>query len=265
MDKETVEENLDEVTETINDEGGEQPILDETPDDKEAQIRQLEIEKARLEGEVKGRSASAIPTVAPQQSFQQLKTMVWTDVNTLTDDQFFEKHKMEKFKATAAIAESESAKQRQELAETRVEARLAAKYGKEFYELKPEIDEMLLDASLEVRQDPVRLEKFLEKSFLASQKNKPVEQERKGGPVNRSRINGGFEKPVPRAGARQVESEEEKDLIAPELRGLARSFGITSEKERASLASSNYVDMDLGGGWRYSDPSRGFEKVESGK
>lgn len=260
-DEDVTEEVIDETTELPNGDGGDQPIVDETPNDNEARIRELEIEKARLEGQ---NSVLSRAPVAPAQAdhLKNYKQVVWTDVNALSDEEFETKHKMPKYKATAAISEAEIDQNRRELTETRVEARLAAKYGKDYLEVKSEVDEMIKDASPEVRQDPERLAKFAERCLQAAIKSKPAEViVTKGAPVNRSKITSGFDKP--NAGGQPKAKENLTDEIDPSYRTIGRAFGLNSEKERKELMANDYVPMELGAGVSFRDPDKGFEKAKS--
>ncbi len=244
--------------------GGDQPIIDETPNDQTERIRQLEIEKARLEGEVKGRTASAPVAI---DTTKQLQAQVWADVNGMDDENFRTKYKYEKHQATAALLQDDLQKTKtansQQIAELRAENRLASKYGKDFYEVKGEVDEMLSMASAEVRQDPEKLAIYLEKAYQAVRKDKPVDSDKKKvETVNRSRINSGFEKPTPTPSGGKSK-EDEKDDIAPEYRQIGRAFGITSEKERKQLASSDIIPIEFGNGIVFRDPEKGFEKISA--
>lgn len=248
--QETQEQVQEEAQEQVPaEETTEQITAEETQPNLEDRLRQAEIEKARLEGELKARSEFSKPADNPQ---QQLKNQVWADASNLTDDEFRIKWKTEKHLATASFIEKDlqesKTSQRQELAELKAENRMAAKY-KDFYEFKSEIDEMLTYVSPEIKQDPERLYKFMEKSYLGTSKPKSDFSSVKGGTktVDRSRISGGFEKPSTRQEV-STKKEEDNDLIAEADRALARAFGLTSEKERKQYADTSNIPMDLGNG-----------------
>lgn len=230
--------------------GGEQPIVDELRPDPNDRIRELELEKARLEGEIRGRSASQAPVQTQGQSDQQIKQQVWADANMLSDDDFKTKWGTEKYKATTALLEKEVAstatQQRQETALLRAESRMASQHP-DFYEVKDQIDELVAMASPEIRQDPEKLAKLMEKGYAAAVK--PTPRANAGGRnMNRSRITGGLESPTPQAAPSGRVENEDKDQLAPEYRELGRWFGITSESERKKLMENDYIEMDLGNG-----------------
>lgn len=264
-----VEGEVEEITAESDqlpvDEVVEQPIIEK--DEQAEKIRVLELEKARLEGEVRGRTASATPAVDPNLSVKQLHAQVWADANALDDEEFKSKYKTEKHRATAALLQDDLQKTKtansQEIAELRAEQRMGAKYGKDFYDVKTEVDEMLSFASAEVRQDPEKLSKFMEKAYQAARKDKPVEAAgKKVESVNRSKITGGFSTPMP-TGMAAKGKEEDNDLVVPEYRQIARAFGITSEKERKKLMENDIVPIDFGAGIVFRDPEKGFERISA--
>lgn len=219
----------------------------------EDRIHQLEIEKARLEGEVKARTAP----VAPASDNKQIKTQVWADVNVLDDDAFKAKWGSEKYKATAALLEQDfqasDTKNKQEIATLRAEQRLAAKYKDDFYDLKPEIDEVLSLASADVRQDPDKLAKLMETAYFAAKGKAPAPKAKpKGDLMDRKKISGGFERPSGAPPAENREEAEDKDALASEYQQLGAAFGLRSEKERKQLMASDIIPMDLGNGKIYN-------------
>ena len=224
----------------------------------EDRIRELELTNARLEGENKARSSTPAAPSGPDQ--KQIKAQVWADMNVLDDDQFKARWGNEKWKTSAALLEQDfqnsDTKNRQEIATLRAEQRLAAKYKEDFYDLKPEIDEVLSLASPDVRQDPDKLAKLMETAYFASKgryqgapgaKTKP-----KGENMDRKKITGGFDKPSYSPAPQNREDVVDPDEIAPEYQQLARAFGIKSEKERKELVASNIIPVDLGNGKIYN-------------
>lgn len=248
--KVNLENKETEQEEIVQDENS---AIEQEADLRDENIRRLELENARLEGEVRGRTASAVPAA----DSKQIKTQVWADVNTLDDDQFKQKWGSEKYKATAALLEQDfqasDTKNKQEIATLRAEQRLAAKYKDDFYDLKPEIDDVLSMASADVRQDPDKLAKLMETAYFAAKGKAPSapKAKPKGENMNRSRITSGFEKPT-NAPSHQEREDAPQDEVAAEYQQLARAFGIRSESERKELMSSNIVPMDLGNGKIYN-------------
>ncbi len=231
-------------------------------------LRQLELENAELRGKTSALQSLSRPADTQSQQ-NQWKTVILSDMNALSDEDFKTKYKYEKYQATAAILEQEyqasSAKTKQEIAELRAEQRLGSKYGKDFYEVKSEVDDMVSQASFEVRQDPEKLAKFMEKAYLAASKDKKpavplVKGEEKPKGEGVKRIVSSFEKPspVPQGSGR---NEEGKDELPEEYRSLGKAFKITSEKERQELLKDNYVPVELGAGLVFRNPEKGIEKV----
>lgn len=235
-------------------------------------VRQLELENAELRGRASALQSVAKPSESAQ-SQNQWQAVVLADMNTLSDDDFIAKYKYPKYQATAAILEQKLHDVKQEQAATKadqqvtkIESRLAAKYGKDFYDVKSDVDEMVSVLSPEVKQDPEKLARFMERAYLAASKDKKTpsllinkgEEKPKGEGVKR--IVSSFEKPTPtpQGGSRK---EANQDEVPEEFRSLAKSFKITSEKERQDLMKDNFVPVDFGAGLVFRDPEKGVEKV----
>lgn len=240
-----VDEKTEEVDELPGNDGGDQPIADETPKDLSERLRQSELERARLEGEVRARrEINSAPTVS-KDSGAQVKQQVWADMNSMSDEDFEAKWKTKKYLATAALAEQDSVQHRQQIAELRAENRLSAKY-RDYFEVKDAINDVVASASPEVRQDPDKLAKLMETAYLAATRDKKPEPRAAGGSVNRARITNAFETPT-----KKTEPEPKKvetDELSEEYRAIGAAFGIESEKERQRLMASHVVEMDLGNG-----------------
>lgn len=277
LEKETVEDieteketgELPTGSETIDNE----PAAAEIASQESDRVRKIEIENAELRG--KNSALESFRTSAPSvdsttQARNQWKQTVLGDMNGMSDDDFRSKYKFEKYQATAAILENEfttsDTKNKEQIAELRAENRLVAKYGKDFGDVRDKVDEMVAMASPEIRQDPKKLEKFMETAYLAASKEKPatpIAAKSKGNDMQRRIVNS-LERPTPVAQGGQ-RTAEAKDTLAPEYQKLGRAFGLTSEKERKALLETNYVPMELGNGLVYRDPSRGVEKIEAAK
>lgn len=247
--------------------GGEQPPQEPPAESRE---RALEIENAELRGRADALKEVAVPGKKDSNSANEAwKATVLQDVNGMADDDFRMKYRCEKYQATSAILEHEfktsSSQQKQQIAELRAENRLSAKYGKDFFELKSEIDEVVAMAAPEVRQDPDRLSKLMERAYLASSKDRKPAAAKPAGQPNGGdvrRIVSNFEKPTP-APSGGSRKEPETDLLPENYRKLGGAFNLKSEKERKELMESDYVPMNLGGGLVFRDPAKGVEKVGS--
>jgi len=120
------------------------------------------------------------------------------------------------------------------------------------------------DLSPEVRQDPKRLAKHMERQYLALQSEKRISEPEKVDP--RKRITSDFAKPsVGTVPGERAPVEVESDEIPAEYQPLSKAMGLTSEKERKEMmkriSDGEYVPMNLGGGVVFQDPNKGFEKI----
>jgi len=271
LKKEEVVEN--ETLDPNEPAGEETPSVEQPapePSSDAQRLRELELQNAKLEGQISTLQSISQPSksVENQTQVQQnaWKATVLADINGMPDEDFRTKYKFEKYQATAAILEQEmltkSAKTDRQVAELTAENRLVAKYGKDFMAVRSEVDEMVALASPEVRQDPVRLEKLMEKAYLASSRDKKSDVEPMPKPkgTEMKRIIQNFEKPTP-APSSGKRNEPEKDELPVEYRDLGRALKLTSEKERQELMANDFVPMQLGGGLVFKDPSRGVEKI----
>lgn len=227
----------------------EEPIVDE----KETS-RKLEIENAKLKGIVEGieKANKPVSRETPQDNW---KAVALSDINVLNDEEFETKYKHSKIQATTAIIQYDDQKRdlstNQKFAKIEAENKLLRKYP-DLDEHSREIQEAIDDASPEVKQDPERLSKVIERAYLASKPTQP-----KGEKVERKQIQSNFEKPTQRAIAPKVENDE----IPVEFREVNRKFGITSEKERKALMESDDVPTEFGNGIIFRNSEKGFEKI----
>lgn len=232
--------------------------------EKDEAARKVELENAELRGKVSAFESISknVPGGTMQNNQDQWKINALTDSNNLNDEEFQSKYKVSKLAAAQAIHEYEiknlSESQSRKFAKIEAENKLLSKYP-DLYENQQAIQEAINDASPEVRADSDRLAKAIERAYLAERKINPT----KGQLVERKNISSGFEKPVPRNGGsgRVVESDE----IPAEYAGITKRFGLTSEKERQRLMSSDDVETDFGfqDGKRivFRDREKGFEQV----
>jgi len=231
-----------------------------TPDVDEA-ARKLELENAELKGKVSAfqEISKNVPRETSQANPDQWKINAIQDSNSLNDEEFFNKYKHTKLQAAQAIHEYEiknlSESQSRKFAKIEAENKLLSKYP-DLYEHDASIQEAINDASPEVRSDPDRLAKAIERAYLANQKGsaKP-----KGEPMERKQISSGFEKPLPRSGG--VSRKEESDAIPEEYAYICKKMGITSEKERQKWMKSDDIETHFGDGIVLRDREKGFEKV----
>lgn len=274
------EENKDTVIETPKETDSlPEPVEGETqsPVDKPEVVsetggreRELELENAELRGR-----ANALQEVTSSSgknsnaANEEWKATVLRDVNGMQDEDFRNKYRCEKYQATSAILEHEfkssSSQQKQQIAELKAENRMSMKFGRDFFDRKKEVDEVVAMASQEVKQDPDKLSKLMERAYMAASKDKPAKQPipgqvKQGGDVRR--IVSSFEKPSSSKDS-VSKKEPESDSLPENYRKLGKAFNLTSEKERKELLSTEFVPMELGGGLIFRDPARGVEKTGS--
>lgn len=259
------EEEVDELAADPNE--IDEPIA---PTDSE-ELLNAKLEAAELRGKL-----SVLQKVQPAQrnNYEQTKITVFQDANTLSDDDFQRKYNMAKHMATASVLEQENrmTKQetKQELAEARASSELSARYGTEYFKFKDQIEDTLNDLSSEVRQDPKRLAKHMERVYKSIATERPLT---KAKPISsediRRKITPDFEKPTPEAQARKAAEDAASDEIEDQYRPLARAVGLSSESERvkykAMVDGGEFVPMELGGGVTFSDPAKGFERAAAVK
>lgn len=223
-----------------------------------ARARELELENARLKGRLE--ASPAAPAVDPN----AWKAAVWADMNGLDEDSFKAKYNgVSKTQASTKMLEDDfqksTAQTQQQIAELRAENQLASKYP-EFFSHKEAVSEAIADASPEVRRDPAKLAKFMERAFLAAKAANPAPaaKPRKPGEPTRRVVDPAFVAPTNKG---DEPTPKAKDDIAPEYKSIARAFGIADEAERKKLSESEFCRMDLGGGVFFESPDRGFEKT----
>lgn len=251
------DESLEDVTEGVEEDDEESSKLSERE-------RKLELEKAKLEGQIEVLSGKKNPTQTQSQKQQQLQ-QIYADLD-LEDDDFKQKYGgYGKARVLQAVNQEVQAETTVKI--TRLEAKnsLSRKYA-DFSEFEDQIDEALADASPSVLQDPDRLKKYMERVYLASAKDVKKKGElpdekmksKKEAPVKK--IVKDFHAPTPRGDDKSEEERENQDEIKEENRALAAKFGLRSEKQRQKFMSE-FIPMDLGGGVKFEDPKKGFEKV----
>ncbi len=245
----------------------------ETPieaDDSD-ELLNAKLEAAELRGKL-----SVLQKAAPdpRNNHEQTKLTVFQDANTLSDEDFQKKYNMQKYMATAAVLEQENRRTKsetqQELAEARASSELSARYGTEYFRFKDQIEDTLGDLAPEVRQDPKRLAKHLERTFKALSSEAPKPKPKVVNANDRRQVVSDFDKPTGERGARKAaEDDAAPDEIEEQYRPLAKAVGLSSESERvkykAMVDAGEFVPMDLGGGIRFADPAKGFERVEASK
>lgn len=240
-------------------------VVVEEPKNRE---HELELELARKDGLIEGMKKSNPSAPDPKAALEQTKGIVFADTNNLTDEQFRDKYKMTKHGAMMTVMDQENkmtkAESRQMQADIAADQALAGRYGQDFYKFQDKIREGVADLSEEVRQDPVRLQKAKERLYLAS-----VSEMKRVGPAKddptRRKIVTDFVKPTPDPVKQPRESADvnfSDDVPAGSDTSdskLAKNMGLTS-KEDAKNYQKEYVPMNLGGGYKFEDPKRGFER-----
>ncbi len=247
--------DLDEITDD-EDEGSDED------EDEVGSLRQVELEKARLEGELRAlKGDKTKPADQKRQYIQQ----VYADL-AMDDDEFKTKYRgYNKSQVVAAVHDEVNADSNSKISRLEAKNSLSRKY-EDFIDYEDAIDEALTDANPAVLQDPARLKKFMERAYISASKEHPVEKTRvlKKGKASKEepvkRIVKDFHAPTPKAsGKESEEGDDNQDEIKEEDRALAKRFGLTSEKQRKKYMS-NFIPMNLGGGVVFEDPKKGFEK-----
>lgn len=254
----------DEIEDTEQDGADELPIKTEEPS-LEEKTRRLEIENAELRGFQKA-SQERKPSV--QSEHEQTKMRVNADMAAMDDEKFQQIYRMSKSDARATLAERDAAISRSEnqkaIAEAEAKVEMATKFGADFYRYKDRIEEGLADLSDEARKDPKKVSRAMERMFLSLQREgfapKPT------GDPQRKKIVTDFEKPTHAAPKAPEDKTEE---IPDQYKPFSKVFGIRDEKERKELMKQidegEFVPMDMGQGYWFKHPSRGFEKIETKK
>lgn len=251
-----VEEDTDEDTADLDE------ITDDGDDgeDEVASRHQLEVDKARLEGELRAlKGDKTKPADQKRQYIQQ----VYADL-AMEDDTFKEKYRgYNKAQVVAAVHDEVNADSNSKISRLEAKNSLSRKYD-DFIDHEDAIDEALADANPAVLQDPVRLKKFMERTYIAASKEAENKAPTKmKGKVSKEepvkRIVKDFQPPTPKGGGNDEDDDEGQDQIKEEDRGLAAKFGLHSEKQRKKYMTS-FIPMNLGGGVVFEDPKKGFEK-----
>jgi hypothetical protein len=241
--------------------------VDEFPETKEEELsieekhRRLELENAEMRGRLS--AAKEQPRTPPQNSHEQTKARIYSDANSLDDEKFQDVYKMSKNQAMMTILERDAAISKAEAkraaAEAEAKVEMATKYGSSFYQFKNQVEEAVADLSEEVKSDPSRLARAMERFYLSFQKEGVATRTK---PDERKKMINDFEKPALSPPAEKKEQEE----IPAAYKPFSKVFGIHSETERKELmqtiAEGEFVPMDMGNGYWFKSPERGFERVE---
>jgi len=232
--------------------------------------RDLELENAKLQGKVEALSQKSKQNSAQSEvdKQEQLKAQVINHIDTLSDEDFEKSYNMSKVKAYKAISDHDRQLTETRSAESnaRLEAKtdLVDKYGKSFQKYKYQIEDAIQDASPEVRKDPKRLYRFMEREFLAlsssdRDKNRPKNND-KDDKMNK-RIVRDFSPPTPKDDISSRKSEEDEDDFKSESdRELAGKFGFETHKQLKE-ARGNYIDIDVGAGMKFTHDGHGGVKI----
>lgn len=239
------------------------------PKDEDIKTPSIEEEKRRLElenAEMKGRLSALKeqPRPQPTNTHEQTKQRVYADAAGMDDENFQKVYGMSKDQAKLTIVEREAAMSRTEsrraMAEAEAKTEMATKYGTDFYLYKGQVEDAVADLSEEVRSDPSRLSKAVERIYLGLRKDSKAPS--KEDP--RKKIVSDFSPPTP-----SIDAEKKPDAkeIPEAYKPLSKVFGIKDETERQELMKTikegEYVPMNMGGGIWFKHPDRGFERVES--
>lgn len=264
--EEIVEREDDPSKDVLPPEDKEETVLEEEKDEA-PEPSALELKIAHLEGKIDG-MASVREEKPSAESGQEerdrlAKVQCQNDMSALDDETFRNRYRMDKLQANNAIHEFERNKEKtsnaMRIAELEAKSDLATKYpsfSKHYEKIKQTVKS---DLSLEAQQDPARLKRAMEREILLIEKEQPTPVKKKApeDPMRRRIVND-FEKPNGEDRSRRDAAKS--DELAPELQEVGKRFGITSESQRKKFMNP-YIPMDLGGGYRFEDPKRGFEKV----
>jgi 3,4-dihydroxy-2-butanone 4-phosphate synthase len=234
--------------------------------------RELELELAEQRGEnkaLKALRAKGDGNSNQPMSIEQTKNLVFTDSNNLSDEDFKKKYNQTKHGAIMTVMDADNRQTKTEAKNLHAEAiavsELSSRIGSDFYKFKDQILEEATDLSESARQDPAKLKRWMEGRYAALSTTMPT---RKSSTDDRRKVVADFEPPTRKEEApikKEAVGEIEDEVPAESdisNRVLAKHMGITTKEEQKKYGSTPYVDMDLGGGYRFSDPKRGFEKVE---
>jgi hypothetical protein len=232
--------------------------------------RELELKNAKLEGQLElfnqNRGSQAANASVQE---QQYMNQVYADLS-LADEDFVEKYKgYNKSQVIQAINQQQNFKQTSEVSKLTAKNSLSRKYP-DFIEFEDKVDEALADANPQVLADPARLKAFMERQYLAISKDgkrdalpKPKAGTGKKDEGRKTIVgNSDFVPPSPKSGNSKKDGDGGADEIKAEDRELASRFGIKSEAQRKKFMSP-YIPMDLGGGYKFESPEKGFEKKAS--
>lgn len=253
--------------EVINEE--QEPVKANDAEDK---ARKLEIELAEARGKLSVLNQPSAPqpekTNPAEEQYFRTKQVVQTDISAMDDDAFRTKYNMTKADVKIHFMEYErnleSQKTSEKVAKMEAENEILSKYGSSYAKYKSEVNKAIEDASPEVRKDPARLSKFIERTYLALSRDekdeKPTKiQPKKEGETMNRRIANDFDAPTPRHDVADRNKEKNDSLEGEDLE-IGRHFGITTKSEREKY-NGRHLEMNFGHGVVLRDPKKGFEKI----
>jgi len=240
------------------------------PESTEEKLRKLELENAELRGKA---SVLEKPKEEPKPSFvesksprevqwEQTKTTVTGHISSMSDEDFEAAYKMSKDQARAQVAQGDqqlyTEKMNERTARMEAENRLYRKFP-DYSDFEDEIREAVNDAAPEIRQDPTRLMKYLERHYKAAKAGRPAPKPKED-PMNRRVIDGGFEKPNPAPDLNRPPAPRTEEM-KEDHRAICQNFGIETEEERKQFMG-NEIPMNMGGGIVFRNSKKGFEKIK---
>jgi len=271
----TKEEVIDKEEPKVDEPAVEEPKQEPVKQPDADRLKELEIEKARLEGELAARreepkKETPEPMDPQEAQYQQTKQIVSNDASAMDEDAFNEKYKMSKSDARMYYVQAEQERERVRNAEERsllrAENTVAKKYGEKFTQYEKDIADSVRDLDPSVRQNPERLARHMERSLkalVADEKPEPKSPKSEKPIDGGNRIvDTGFVEPnvIPDA---PIKKENKDDLIAEPDRKLAARFGIEKESDRKKWADSPYCPIEFGSGLSISDPAKGIEREKN--
>lgn len=250
-----------------------EPAAEKTPAAPD-KTRDLELELAEAKGRLSvlesKKTESSTPQISSEEDqYYKAKAIVMGDMSSLDDESFGKKYNMDKANVRLHYVEYERNMDRQknqeQIARMQAENDVLSKYGKNFAKYRSDVTQAIDEASPEVRRDPTRLAKFMERTYLAfsrddkddTSEQKSTKQKEKGESMRR--IVNDFDAPSASSDKNKGRKEENDDLEGEDLE-VGRHFGIRTKSEREKYAGK-YLEMNMGGGVIFKDPKIGFEKV----
>jgi hypothetical protein len=231
---------------------------------------ELELAEARGKLSVLNQNQPSSQKSNPQEEqYLRTKSVVFSDMGALDEESFQKKYGATKSDIKIHYVEYErnieSQKMNEKVSKMEAESEILAKYPTSYPKYKAQIQEAIDDAAPEVRKDPARLAKFIERTYWALSRDEkkepqaPRTKSKDGEPMRRPIVND-FDAPNPTSSESKDRNREKNDNLEGEDLEIGRHFGMTTKSEREKYSSRN-LEMNFGGGVVLRDAKKGFEKI----